>query len=154
MPGFDVFSGMRGPNYEPMTNEVAVLAAPTGNPNALPLYCKAGQGTARFKSGWANFSEASFILGEGQRMPVVLRESSGRGTAALMGYFDRAGQKILFCPQVSASSGGKIACASLYALDEDLNMGIRRTFDVPDMVVSGQITCAYDKRHLKKLGSS
>jgi hypothetical protein len=154
MPDFNVFSGMRGPNYEPMTNEVAVLAAPAGDPNAAPLYCAAGLGTAHFQGGWADFAETSFILSPGQRMPIVLRAASGRETTSLMGYFDHDGQKILFCPQVNTPAGGRIACASLYALDDDLSMGIRRTFDVPDMVMSGQITCSYDKSHLKKLGAS
>lgn len=151
LPGADFFSSMRGPNYEPMTNEVAVLAAPTGDPNAKPLYCIAGMGTAHFQKGWTDFSDMSFVLSEGQRMPVVLRAAGSSDSVSLMGFFDKPGQKILFCPQVSAPASERIPCASLYALDDDLAMGIRRTFDVPDMVASGEISCSYDKSHLRNL---
>lgn len=68
-------------------------------------------------------------------------------------FFDRSGQKMVFCPVVDAPPGQRIACASLYALDEDLHDGIKRTFDIPDAVRGGAITCAYEQKKLKKLVS-
>jgi len=66
-------------------------------------------------------------------------------------FFDTEGQKMIFCPAVTAAPGGKVACASIYMLEDDLQAGIKRTFDVPNAVQGSAITCAYAQDHFRSL---
>ena len=72
--------------------------------------------------------------------------------------FDGSGQKVIFCPFLIKSGPNtppppdqRISCSSLYALDDDLHDGIKRTFDIPAAVRGGAITCAYEEEHLRSL---
>ena len=144
--------GMMGPDYAPLSSEVTTLAAPAENTGTGPqLFCRAGKGLAFIQDDWSSFSDANFILPPQQRVNVTLRSTRGAGAADFQGYFDVDGQKIVFCPVVDGPPGQQVSCSSLYALDEDLKMGIRRTFDIPDFLRAGEITCAYSAAELKKL---
>ncbi len=108
------------------------------------IICKAAKGSAKFSSGWRDFAETQFELRDAERVRISVSARKSAETVAMIGFYDHDGQSILFCP-VDAEAGpdGKIACSSLYALEEDLAMGIKRTFDVPKAVIGGSITCAY-----------
>lgn len=133
---------LRGPNYRPLDSEIAAMADPSAPVTGTPLYCRVGKGTAYFPGGWHDFVQKDFILGENARVNIFLARAGGRETMAIQGIFDKDGQKIIFCPFVNGAPGDRIVCASLYALDDDLAMGIKRTFDIPDAIIGGSITCA------------
>ena len=53
---------------------------------------------------------------------------------------------------INAAPSQRISCTSLYALEEDLQDGIKRTFDIPSVLRGGAITCAYSQEKLRPLG--
>ena len=134
--------------YKPLGNDLAAMAAPEGGGGVL--HCQMGQGTARFSKGFTEFSTVSFDLLESQRNAVDLTSKTG-DRLSLQGIFDRAGQKLIFCPMRNGTPDQQISCNSLYALDDDLAMGIRRTFDIPDAVTGSVIVCGFDATHLPPL---
>lgn len=138
--------------YKPLNVPAAVMAVPPSVAGPGQLYCRVGKGEARFKDGWHHFADAAFILSRNRRVNVSLtpRKDNGK-TAGFQSYFDFEGQKLVFCPLVDGPPGQRVVCASIYALDDDLKMGIKRTFDIPDAVAGGSITCAYQQVNLKKL---
>ena len=82
---------------------------------------------------------------------VRMASSRGNYTGGMRAYYDEPGQKMIFCPVATNSPDGVIDCASLYAMNEDLAVGIKRTFDVPNGVQSGHISCAYNQASLQQL---
>lgn len=143
-------TGMKGGNFQPLSSDVAMMAAPQASSAAAPLYCVAGLGSAHMARGWVDFEKTSFVLPSGGKAQVVLKAVRGGGSMTVQGYFDVEGQKIIFCPVIDAPPDERISCSSLYALDDDLQMGIKRTFDVPDAVRGGAISCAYSKDKIRK----
>lgn len=125
----------------------AVPAAQSGN----VVNCVVGKGAARFARGWYDFGETRFTLRDGQRVNVALRRSRSGDNMVFQGTLDSAGQKMLFCPVRSGPPDQRIVCASLYMLEDDLQAGVKRTFDIPDAVRGGAISCAYDRARLLKL---
>lgn len=115
------------------------------------LFCKAGRGAIQLGRGWDDFSDTLFILYPGERTNVTLPNIHKTASLAIQAFFDHEGQKIIFCPVVEGPPDQRIACASLYALDADLNEGIKRTFDIPSALSGGSITCAYQLTKLRKL---
>src|SRR5262245_4224812 len=96
-----------GPNYKPITAEVATIAAPhppgediEQTPPPRPLHCRVGKGTARFARDWADFASADFTLTLAGRTEVTLApaHNAARGALSFQGWFDENGQKIVFCP--------------------------------------------------------
>ena len=69
----------------------------------------------------------------------------------IQGIFDASGQKLIFCPVIDGPPDKKVTCASLYALEDDLNAGIKRSFDIPDAVRGADISCARNAKDLQKL---
>jgi hypothetical protein len=136
--------------FHPLDSEVAAMAAPAG---AGPrLICRAGRGTALFGKAWAPFEETGFSIPAGSRINITLnRHDNRRGVTQMQGLFDKEGQKIIFCPVVEGPPDARIACTSLYALDDDLAAGLKRTFDIPELVRGASITCAFAAENLKKL---
>lgn len=144
MPSLNVF----GPNYRPITSDVAEMAAPTGlDPGARPVLCRVQKGAAQFETGLKEFSPADFAVWPKGRTNVTLTASGffAQGKFTFQAYFDDEGQKLIFCPLVAGPLDRKIACSSIYALEDDFNEGIKRTFDIPQTVFGGQMTCAYSK---------
>lgn len=142
LPDMGVFSG---PQYKPLTVEVAQMASPETPAQSPLLYCTIGRGTAKFGAVWAPFADAGFSLHQGEHMPVTVTRLSPPQSARLQVFFDGDGQKMIFCPVLTnAPPEQKVACSSIYTLEDDLQMGIKRTFDVPDFIRGGEITCAYD----------
>lgn len=143
------FGKPMGGDFKPLSSEVAAIAAPGASADTPPLNCVVGKGAAHMSRGWVDFGTTSFTLPPGGRVNVPLK--AGGGTFTIQGFFDADGQKLIFCPVVDAPPDERIACSSIYALGDDLAMGIKRTFDVPDAVRGGAISCAFDKENLKKL---
>lgn len=145
MPGF---GGPQQPVYQPLSSSLATMAAPRPSGPLEEVTCKIGKGQAKFGKGWQDFSTVSFRMVDGDRTNVTLMPLRGSGSAEIQAIFDHEGQKLVFCPLVDAAPGQQIPCASIYTLDDDLDMGIKRTFDVPDAVASGTITCAHSVSRL------
>lgn len=143
--------GMMGPKYKPLSEDIAEAAAPVSAAPQKPLYCRVDKGAALFGRSYVDFSQKDFTLVAQDRVNVQLSPKKGGGSFAFQGYFDREGQRLVFCPLVHAAPNERIACTSLYALDDDLEMGIKRTFDIPDALRGGQITCAFNTKNLRKL---
>ncbi|HYD19342.1 MAG TPA: hypothetical protein VEF76_12775 [Patescibacteria group bacterium] len=139
------------PQYKTLDSEVASLAAPAPAAAGSSLYCTVGRGSAKFGRNWKDFSDTQFRLTPQSRANVALPAKKGGEEMAFQAMFDLEGQKLLFCPVVQGDPDDKVACASIYALDDDLQAGIKRTFDIPDAVRGGAITCAYKTENLKKL---
>lgn len=128
------------------------MAAPEIPVSENALYCRIGKGSAPFNGrAWDDFSETLFLLKNGERASIPFRQRRGNRQLSVLGYFDAAGQKLIFCPVVEADPEDKIACASIYALEDDLKMGIKRTFDIPSAIRGAMISCAFDKAKLKPL---
>lgn len=138
------------PTYNPLSSRLAEQADPQSPTDTKPLHCQLGQGTARFDKVFAEYQTVRFDLYETSRANITLTSKKG-AQISLQGIFDHPGQKIIFCPVRTGAPDQTIACNSFYALDEDLNMGIRRTFDIPDAVTGSTITCGYDWNHLPPL---
>ncbi len=144
MPGFR----QQQPVFQPLSNNLALMAAPRAPGPVAEVTCQAGKGQAKFGTTWKDFSTVSFRMVDGDRTNITLIPLTGGGSTDIQGIFDHEGQKLIFCPLVDAAPGQQIPCASIYTLDDDLDMGIKRTFDVPDAVMSGTISCAHDTGRL------
>ena len=148
---------MMGGDYRPMTVEVSKMTTPaTGAlvmPEKPPLYCKIGRGSALFGREWYDFSDTLFALHQGLRVNINVSRVRSSETMTIQVFFDGNGQKLIFCPVVDAAPNQRISCASLYALEDDLQDGIKRTFDIPAAVRGGMITCAYNQASLKPLNT-
>ncbi len=136
---------------------VSEVTTPPSTPDTPPLYCRIGRGSALFGRDWYDFREVDFVLSRGTPADVRLTRIRGTQEMAIQALFDGSGQKLIFCPFFrspgAAAPDQRIACSSLYALDDDLHDGIKRTFDIPAAVRGGSITCSYQQEHLKSLKS-
>lgn len=148
---FSRFQQPQQQQFHPLDSEVAQMAAPEGPAPAVQLYCRIGRGDAHFSSGWSAYTEAGFALTPGARTTVSIARKKGAGNLDIMGLFDTDGQKLIFCPMVEGPPDKRVACTSLYALDEDLKAGIKRTFDVPAAIRGAEITCALEENKLQKI---
>ena len=137
--------------YHPLDSEVAKLAAPEAPAPAAPLFCRIGRGDAHFSRGWSPYVDGAFSLAPDSRVTVPLARKSGDENVNILAFFDAAGQKLIFCPIVDGPPDKRVACTSLYALDDDLKAGIKRTFDVPSAIRGAEITCAYEEGALHKI---
>jgi len=144
-------SSSRAPDYHMVDDPVAAQAAPAAQSGPGAVNCMVGKGAARFARGWYDFDEAYFPLRDGQRVNVTLRRRGAQDTMAFQAVFDTAGQKMLFCPIRSGPPGARIVCASLYMLEDDLQAGVKRTFDIPDGVRGATISCAVDRAKMPKI---
>lgn len=143
-----------GPRFSPIDGKVAAMqnrSAGGSVASGPDLHCKAGRGTAHFGKKWLGYSETVFGLAAQERVNVVLEARKGKGSLSIQAFFDKEGQRLLFCPVVDGPPTTRVACTSIYALDDDLQMGIKRTFDIPNALRGGSITCAYKDKNLKKL---
>jgi len=144
--------GLFEEKYKPPTIEVSSMVTPTApNQPAQTLYCKVGHGEALFGLHWYAFSETAFALYRGSYVNITLSRLQGMGGMNIQALFDNGGQKLIFCPVVNALPGQRIPCSSLYAMEDDLNDGIKRTFDIPNALRGSAITCAYQQANLKSL---
>jgi len=130
---------------------VAEVTTPPAQPDTPPLYCKIGHGTARFGRDWYDFKDTLFVLHRGDPADVKVTRVRNNQQMTIQVLFDGKGQKLIFCPFLNVQQDQRIACSSLYAVDDDLKDGIKRTFDIPAAVRGGSITCAYTQNRLKPL---
>lgn len=133
----------------PSVNVADVTSAAAAN--GPPLYCKVGRGSALFNHDWYDFNDVVFALPRGVPTNISLTRAHSTQQMTVQGLFDGGGQKLIFCPFLNVGAGQRIACNSLYALDDDLKDGIKRTFDIPAAVRGGFITCAYQQERLRVL---
>lgn len=140
------------PPIQPVS--VAEVTTPPPAPDTPPLYCKIGRGSAQFGRDWYDFSDTTFALRRGAPADVNLTRIHNTQQMTIQALFDGSGQKLIFCPFLKvAAPDQRISCFSIYALDEDLQDGIKRTFDIPSAVRGGAITCAYRQERLKPLAA-
>lgn len=126
----------------PMPTDPANPATPP-----KPLHCIIEKGSALFGKSWRDFSPSRFDIIQGERITISLNgaKTSGQSMTIQVRY-DDSGQKLVFCPfKENLSPSAKITCASIYALEDDLAMGIKRTLDVPEALRSGVLRCGFDK---------
>ena len=107
------------------------------------LLCEVDSGNAKYQQGWYDFKSTKFAIAKGEKLRIEMPRKRGEGSAYFLGRFDANGQKLVFCPYIEVAEGQKIPCASFYTLEEDLEIGIRRTFDVPKAVRGGYLSCKY-----------
>ncbi len=142
------------PSFQPLTLDLSGDMAPR-DPSLPPggdVYCVIGDGTAMIDGQWRAYDSTGFVLpGNGMMSSVRIDAARGSTFANMRAYYDEPGQKMIFCPTVSRSADGVIDCASIYAMNEDLRDGIKRTFEVPNGVMSGHISCGYDQNALRPL---
>lgn len=140
-----------GAGYRPLGSAVAETAAPLpdGARAEDALYCRVSKGNAKFGERWEDFKTADFYLPPDMRIAVTLASARGGGELTFQSWYSRKTQEMLFCPVVDGPPDKKIPCAAIFALDDDLNDGIKRTFDIPHAVEGGVITCAHDAQNLK-----
>lgn len=142
------------PAQEPIRQPIEVLkmTASAAQPPSIPaLYCRVGRGEALFGRQWHDFQDASFSLHQGERLDIAVGRKRGTEAMAIHVFFDSGGQRLVFCPRLAGSPKQPVACASLYALEEDLQTGIKRTLDIPKTVRGAEISCAYSIAGLKPL---
>lgn len=142
------------PSFQPLTLDLSGDIAPRDPslPPAGDVFCVVGHGTAMIDKQWRAYEPTGFVLpGNGMMSSVRIEADRGSSFATMRAYYDEPGQKMIFCPTVSTSADGVIDCASLYAMNEDLRDGIKRTFEVPNGVMSGHISCGYDQARLLPL---
>lgn len=148
--------GMGGParpQFQPLSLDLSGDLAPRDPSLAgADVYCTVGHGTAMLDRQWREYESTGFIL-PGTGAPSTIRLDAARGnmTAAMRGYYDADGQRMVFCPLKDGPPDATVDCASLYALDDDLVVGIKRTFDVPQGIQGGHISCAHDQGALQPL---
>jgi len=140
-----------GEGYGRLDSGVAAVAVPAMPVSTARVHCMVGTGAARFAAGWYEFEDARFVLTDYERVNIMLKRKKGKDTMSFQGVLDSAGQKMVFCPVRDGPPDARITCASLYVLEDDLDLGIRRTFDIPDAARGSHISCAYDPKNLKKL---
>lgn len=148
-----VTDGLTFGNAPKPTVTVAEVRTPGGKdmPDTPPLYCEIGKGSALFGREWYDFRDTLFELHKGQPANVSVARLRGSEQMSIQALFDNSGQKLIFCPFLKVAQGARISCTSLYTLEDDLQDGIRRTFDIPGAIRGGVITCAYSQQNLRPL---
>ncbi len=142
------------PTFQPLTLDLSGDMAPRDPslPPAGDVFCVIGHGTAMIDQQWRAYDPTGFVLpGNGMMSSVRIDASKGSAHATMRAYDDEPGQKMIFCPLAGASADGVIDCASIYAMNEDFRDGFKRTFEVPNGVMSGHISCGYDQNNLPQL---
>jgi hypothetical protein len=145
----------KGGDYQPLTDETADIAVPKqargkAEDGSGAVLCRVSKGTAKFDKRWLNFETEDFTLPPDTRVTVTLTPTRTEGEMPFQAWFSQQSQEMLFCPVVAGPPTKKIPCAGVFALDEDLEAGIKRTFDIPGAVMGGVLTCAYSEERLKK----
>ncbi len=142
------------PSFQPLTLDLSGNMAPR-DPAQAPsadVYCVIGHGTAMIDGQWRPYASTGFVMpGNGMMSSVRITASRGSASTSMRAYYDEPGQKMIFCPTVTKNRDGVIDCASHYAMNEDLRVGIKRTFEVPNGVQSGHIGCAYQQDNIPSL---
>ena len=112
-----------------------------------PLHCIVDKGSALFGKNWRDFSQTRFDVSRGERATISIAEQKSLfNTMMVQVRFDENGQKLVFCPlKEDVAPDTKITCASIYALEDDFTLGIKRTLDVPESVRGGVLRCGFDK---------
>lgn len=114
---------------------------PPVRPSGPFVACAVFDGQAQFPSGWFPLQKAEFKIRRGETGSFTLRSKKNESRAIYV-RFDPDGQKMVFCPETEeAGKGTRIPCYSIYALEDDFDAGIKRTFDVPKAVRGSEMTC-------------
>ncbi|TVQ84330.1 MAG: hypothetical protein EA357_03235 [Micavibrio sp.] len=118
-----------------------MYAAPASSEEPL-ISCTVSEGQARFSSGWFPLKNTDFEIRPGTEKTFAVQGRNRRETNSIFVRFDRGGQRLVFCPRAQDfQKADRIACYSIYALEDDFKPGIKRTFDVPDAVRGSALSC-------------
>ena len=134
-------------NLPPAGMNLAKAAAPAAiAPVGPPLHCIIEKGSALFGRSWRDFSTTRFDTLPGERSVISITEQrNSDNVMTVQVRFDENGQKLVFCPiREDVAPDAKITCASLYALEDDFTLGIKRTLDVPAALRSGVLRCGFN----------
>ncbi len=115
------------------------------------LYCEVGKGELKFGNEWHEFPNKRFTVYQEGKTNIKLRNKMDAQTKLFQIILNNEGQKILFCPILNSSPGRKVNCQSLYFLEDDLEVGFRRTINLYGVIKESTVTCSYNAEHLKKL---
>lgn len=125
----------------PAGGQTASSTALQSRPHGPAVSCAVFDGQAQFPSGWFPLQKAEFKIRRGETDSFTLRSKKNESRAIYV-RFDPDGQKMVFCPETEeAGKGTRIPCYSIYALEDDFDAGIKRTFDVPKAVRGSEMTC-------------
>jgi hypothetical protein len=146
--------GVLSDDYKQPTVAVAAITTP---PPPVPqkvtptIYCRIGRGEALFGNTWHDYTETTFALPQGDYINVSIPRPRSTENMTVQALFDNSGQKIIFCPVIDGPTDQRISCFSIYAMEDDLHEGIKRTLDIPRAIRSGTVSCAYQQEHLRVL---
>ena len=125
----------------PAARQTGTSAGVKLRPYGPAVACTVFDGQAQFPSGWFPLQKAEFKIRRGEINNFTLRSKKNESRAIYV-RFDPDGQKMVFCPETEeAGRGTRIPCYSIYALEDDFDAGIKRTFDVPKAVRGSEMTC-------------
>lgn len=105
------------------------------------LTCVIKNGSANFDEKWYDFKPKTIHIYKGQDIEVSLERKWGPETMPIYVRYEKSGQRLVVCPAGDIGSNQKILCSSIYALEDDFDMGIKRTLDVSKTVRGGNIEC-------------
>ena len=125
----------------PAAQQTDSSAAVQSRPYGPAVTCAVFEGQAQFPSGWFPLQKTEFKIRRGETDSFTLRSKKNESRAIYV-RFDPDGQKMVFCPETEeAGRATRIPCYSIYALEDDFDAGIKRTFDVPKAVRGSEMTC-------------
>ena len=105
--------------------------------------CTIQEGQANFTVGWLPIVATEFKIRRGNTQNISLSSKRATDNVSINVKFSEGGQKMVFCPVFDAKHKTRLSCYSMYALDEDYNLGFKRTFDVPNAVRGSVIKCKH-----------
>lgn len=120
---------------------LGVNAATIGTP--ISIICHVKDGTAKIGNTWQEFAPVTFRMEQGLQTNIPLRKQGmfAKDSLIVAARFEDSGQRLVFCPQMNVADGGRIPCSTLYALEDDYQLGFKRTFDLEGALISSEITC-------------
>ena len=116
------------------------------------LYCKIGTGSMNINRQWLDIKNKDFLVIKNGRSNVnLIAQYNNSKSTSMQAIFDHKGQKVTLCPLTPVYSNHKVECLNLYFLDDDLDIGIKRSVNISNFIRGSAITCAYDKNNFKQL---
>ncbi len=113
------------------------------NENKRAVYCSINGGQANFSNSWLPIKQSSFQIIEGSEQNIQIYAKNKASTnMSIHVRFGEGEQKMVFCPDITDKSNSqRILCYSMYALDDDYDLGVKRNFDIPKAVRGSSIKC-------------
>lgn len=122
-----------------------ISQTPAPGPSVPPLRCRISEGEALFTGRWHEYKPLTLEIHKNRQAYFDLTRPRRHDRAPLLARYDESGQKIVFCPMNTpmntSARNGDVTCTSLYALEDDFIIGIRRTFDIENLLRGATIEC-------------